>query len=389
MSLARRLLAVAGSQRSAVVLLLLLCLLTWLGTLHQVDHGLHAAQQRYFDSLYLMQPLWGSLAIPLPGGYLLMALLFVNLLVGGLLRIQWARRTAGILIVHVGIALLLVAGFVKFHFANEGFLRLYEGEQAGMYEDYILWEVAISQREADGSVTEYLIDEGDFRRLGPGDWRRFEHPALPVAIELSQFLVNSTPMPKGPMFDAPTPVVDGWFLQPEDPRTKAEQNVAGLHVRVAGQPQRAGLLWGANIPPWTIELEDGGAIGVSLRHRRYPLPFILRLDDFHHEFHPGTRTARVYRSDVTVLPFQGAPVTQRIEMNEPLRRNGIVAFQASYGPAEAGPGETMYSVFAVVRNPSDSWPLISCIVIAIGLVWHFGLALVRHIRRLRREEVPT
>jgi hypothetical protein len=381
-SFARRSLAVASSTRTAVVLLLLLFLLTWLGTLYQVDHGLHAAQKMYFDSWYLFQPLWGRLSIPLPGGMLAMLLLFVNLLLGGIIRLCWSAARAGILIGHLGIALMLLAGFVKFYFANEGYLKLDEGESASMYADYYRWEVVISRRQDDGTVREYLIPEEFFKHLGPEDWRRFEHPELPVAIELARFLPNSLPLPKGPMFVAATPVVDGYFLRPEAWNREAESNAAGLYARVAGDPAQQGLLWGRDVAPWTVTAGDQ-RLGVSLRNRLYPLPYSIRLEDFHHEFHPGTQMARVYRSDVTILGE--SQHTQRIEMNEPLRRDGVIMFQASYGPPNARPGQRMYSVFAVVQNPSDQWPLYSCIVIGIGLVWHFSRKLLLYIRRTRRE----
>ena len=41
---------------------------------------------------------------------------------------------------------------------------------------------------------------------------------------------------------------------------------------------------------------DGTAYGLALRHRRYDLGFVLQLDDFHHEFHPGTRKAKSMRA---------------------------------------------------------------------------------------------
>ena len=223
---------VAASTRTAVILLLILFVLTWLGTLHQVNHGLHAAQKKYFDSWFLVQEI-GPIPIPLPGGYLAMLLLFINLCVGGLARMRWHISKAGILITHIGIALLLLAGFVKFHFSSEGFLRLYEGEAAGQYQDYYHWEVAISRVQADGTITEYLIDDQRFVHLRD-QWRRFDHPDLPFSLELTGFLPNSQPLPKGPMFDAPTPVVDGWFLQPQERDKQAEANVAGMYARVAG-----------------------------------------------------------------------------------------------------------------------------------------------------------
>ena len=120
------LLAFVGSYGLACVLLFFLFLLTLLGTFAQVDEGLFAVQKRYFESWYLLQPA-GPLVIPLPGGALCMGLLALNLLVGGLVRIRKNASTAGILVVHVGMAVMLVAALVKWKFSEDGFLRLYEG----------------------------------------------------------------------------------------------------------------------------------------------------------------------------------------------------------------------------------------------------------------------
>ena len=69
-----------------------------------------------------------------------------------------------------------------------------------------------------------------------------------------------------------------------------------------------------------------------------------------------------------------------IRMNEPLRAGGHILFQSGYGPPFAGPGERMYTTFSVVRNPSDQWPLASCVVIALGLLVQFAVKLFRYVR---------
>jgi hypothetical protein len=69
-----------------------------------------------------------------------------------------------------------------------------------------------------------------------------------------------------------------------------------------------------------------------------------------------------------------------ISMNEPLRQEGLVLYQASWGPSNARPGDPLFSTLAVVRNPADRYPLYACIVIATGLVLHFARRLVRHVR---------
>src|SRR5262245_66388723 len=112
-----RVLDFLGSYGLACVLLLDLFALTLFGTLYQVEAGLYEAQKRYFESWFVVQ----STPVPmvLIGGVPCMGLLALNLLVGGMVRIQKAKRTLGVMIVHVGIALLLASGFVKMYHSEE------------------------------------------------------------------------------------------------------------------------------------------------------------------------------------------------------------------------------------------------------------------------------
>ena len=76
----RRVLDVLSSYVLSVAVLLLLFLLTFLGTIEQVNEGLFEVQKKYFESIFLLQ--WvGPVPVPLPGVYLLLVVLTVNLVV--------------------------------------------------------------------------------------------------------------------------------------------------------------------------------------------------------------------------------------------------------------------------------------------------------------------
>ena len=104
----------------------------------------------------------------------------------------------------------------------------------------------------------------------------------------------------------------------------------------------------------------------------------MRLDDFTVEHHPGTNSARNYQSNVTKIEEGHSDQGVEIKMNEPLRDDGVVFFQSSYGPPNRAlqPGEKYYSTFTVVDNPSDQWPKWACIFIGVTLSAHFLLRLV-------------
>jgi hypothetical protein len=203
-------------------------------------------------------------------------------------------------------------------------------------------------------------------------------------------------MPKGPMWEADSPVVDGYALRAFDLEEVAEQNVAGLHIRVdspSGEAQE-GLLWGFERYSWTFKA-DGRDWAASLRHKRYKMPFTIILDDFTRELHPKTGIPKAFMSDITRREGS-SDSTLRISMNEPLRDGGLVLFQSSWGPPDAGPDEPLFSVFSVVRNPSDHWPTWSCGIIALGLIIAFGQKLHRYIKaqaatrqRLQAEEAKA
>lgn len=387
MTILGRLVRLLGSYGLACFLLLDLFLLTWFGTLYQVENGLFLAQKKYFESWFVVQS--SPVPLVLPGGLMCMGLLAVNLFVGGLVRIQKSARTAGVLVVHVGIALLLASGFVKLYHSEDGHLTLYEGEASDEFESYFLWEVVAWDAAQQGPVEEHIIPDDQLVDLVGGRARTFSSPALPFSLELSGFLRNCRPLPKGPNWSAESPVVDGYALDQQDDALEAEQNLAGLTVRFRareGGAERTDLLWGLERHPATFEA-GGKTWAVSLRHTRYPMPFTIRLEDFRKEDHPGMSMARSFESDVIKLEA-GSEQKLRIQMNEPLRDGGLVLFQASWGPSNAGPNERLFSTFSVVRNPSDHWPLYSCIVIGIGLLLAFVPKLLKFVRAQNKARTP-
>jgi hypothetical protein len=74
-------------------------------------------------------------------------------------------------------------------------------------------------------------------------------------------------------------------------------------------------------------------------------------------------------------------------MNEPLRHRGYTFYQHEmHTLREPINGQKFATVFSVVRNPADSWPLWACVVIGIGLLMHFTQKLTRHVRAETRRQ---
>jgi hypothetical protein len=369
-----------ASYGFATVLLFFLLLLTLFGTLEQVNLGLFEAQKKYFESIFLVHHLFGVIPLPLPGAYLLMGLLFVNLVCGGIIRARKNWRQPGMLITHGGILFMLVAGFVTYHYSISGHMTLYENEQAAEFQSYYEWEIGITKP---GETQEWIVPGDRFTKLRPGETKTFAVAGLPVELTLRDYARNTTPQRVGPTVSNQ---VNGFNLVSMPLDKTAERNIAGAYATLrdpnTGESQE-GLLWGLAQAPWNATI-GGEQYLVDLRHKRYPVPFTITLDKFTRELHPGTQMAASFSSDVTQMEETGATRQIHIRMNEPLRDRGFTFFQASWGPQGAGPNDRLFSTFAVVNNPADQWPLYACYVITVGLLIHFGQKMVWYIKRENR-----
>jgi hypothetical protein len=367
-----------ASHALTVILLIFMFLVILFGTLYQVDNGLYAAQQKYFDSIYILHEI-GPIVIPLPGAYSLLVILAVNLLCGGFIRIRKSRYTVGVLITHFGIAFMLASCALTFHFADRGHMRLYETQSSNEFVSYMDWTIEIGKPGE--SETLHLIHDTEFSDLTNGKTRVFYNEYLPFELKLSDYSINSWINPIRPVMPENPRIVDDYFLVPMKADLQAEQNAPGVYVEFTDKETQhvtEGILWGYSNAPFTVIADDEPWL-VNLTRRRWPLPFKITLDEFIHEQHAGTGMAKSFESYITKTE-DGQNDTVRIWMNHPLRHDGYTFFQESWSPANPETGEPLYSQFAVVRNPGDQGPLYACIIVSIGLLFHFIQKLLAYMR---------
>lgn len=360
----------------ATILLLLLGLLTWFATLEQIDKGLYATLNKYFHwkSLFLIPEVNGKIVpLPLPGGYWVGAVLLLNLILGGVIRIRKGWRHAGNLISHLGIIFMLVGAGVAHHFSERGNMAVWNGESSNAAEDYFEYVVELAEIKDGKSTSIHVIRGEHLEDLSAGRNRLFRFPSLPFDLEIGGYLKNAAPVsvteraPSQGEYQA-----DGYYLMEKPGEVNAEVNTAGCYVRVVerdGKKSDPFIVAGASFHPFSVRHDDR-IFTVDMRKRLWSMPFTVRLDEFTAAFHPGTMMASKFISKITRIENGGeAKVT--IQMNEPMRYEGLTFFQASYGPQGAGPGQKMYSVFEIVKNPADKWPEYSLYVVTFGMLVTF------------------
>jgi hypothetical protein len=370
-----------ASTGLAVVLLLLLMLLTFLGTFQQVEQGLYQVQKEYFGSLVLVHRFGGVVPMPLPGAYLLLLLGFVNVTCGGIVRARKGWRQAGILITHAGILLLLAGGFVTFHFALRGQLTLHEGEQSDRFQSYEGWEILVTGPDVSSAPGSLVIPEKEFEHLRGDRSRTFFSKGLPFEITLSGYAANAAPTALTPGEQVNARVVDGTYLKELPPARELDQNLPGVYLTVKEKESgtvHEHILTGDAQAPIPVTVGDR-SWAIALERRTFPLPFTVSLDRFVRDLYPGTNIAKEFSSYVAKIEGESRQPL-RITMNEPLRHKGYTLYQASWGPVNAGPHDRLFSVLAVVKNPADAVPLYACSVIGFGLLVHFCIKLFSYLR---------
>jgi hypothetical protein len=354
--------------------------LIFAGTIAQVHIGIHEAQQRYFQSLFVWWPASGALRIPIfPGGHFIGAVLLVNLIAAHLKRFHWSWRKLGIHLTHGGLIIMLAGGLFTDLFATESYLRLGKGETKSYSEDRRAVELAVTDTTSPSGDVVTAVPQRLLETEG-----RITHPSLPFAISLHKFLHNSQlRMVSASEAGAATQGEGARVSVERLPEVTAvdEQNTPSAIIEIQTRDTGTGL------GTWLVSTALGAKQSftyaghtweLALRPVRYYKPFAITLNRFSHDVYPGTEIPKNFSSHITLSDRELS--MQRdvlIYMNHPLRYRGETFYQAGF---EKGDRTT---VLQVVHNPTFLVPYVACIIVALGLLIQFGYHLLSFSRRVR------
>src|SRR5215831_7155992 len=154
------------SLKLTIVCLAAAMALIFAGTLAQVHLGIHEAQQRYFQSMFVWWPPEGhGFQIPIfPGGHLIGAVLLVNLIAAHLKRFRWNWRKLGIHLTHAGLIIMLAGGLFTDLFAVESHMQLAKGDAKNYSEGMRETELAVVDTSGNDLDQVTAIPESVLRR---------------------------------------------------------------------------------------------------------------------------------------------------------------------------------------------------------------------------------
>jgi len=368
----RKILEALSSLKLTLACLGLLMALTVICTLAQVPLGTHLAVDRTIRTfLVWWHPEGSAFKFPVfPGGGLIGSLLFINLALAQFLRLEWSRRKLGLWIAHLGLALLFLGEFATAFFQVESHMPIEIGQTRDFTEDYRQQELAVAaevdtEHSAVTAIPETVLKKSE----------EISHPSLPFKLRIKRFYPNASlnvRQPSDPPPEATGGIGSNLTVLPAPLATgDDQQNAAAVLFEAVGSGQSLGSFWVSNAlgAPQGFMVE-GRNYQFSLRPRRYYLPFSLTLKEFHHDRYAGTDIPKNFSSLVRLSdPGHGEDRDALISMNNPLRYGGKAFYQSSFGKNDT------LSVFQVIQNPGWLIPYLSCILVSLGMLIHFGLKL--------------
>jgi hypothetical protein len=372
-----------ASLRLTVICLGFGMVLVFLGTLAQVNLGIHAVQARYFQSLLIFwSPPGASWRIPiLPGGYVLGTVLLLNLLAAHATRFQFSRRKIGIALLHFGVILLLIGQLLTGLFARETQMRIDEGQTIGYSEaprEIELAVIDVSDPNFDQvvSIPERLLARGG----------TIQNPTLPFTLQIRQFLPNSRLETRAQDQQAsPSLATKGAgtnIVVSEIPRTVKddERDLSAAFVEINSAQGSLGtwLVSNALSEPQSFTANNH-SYNLVMRQRRYYKQFALTLLHFAHDRYAGTDIPKNFSSRVRLTDLErGENREVLISMNDPLRYRGFTFYQAGFDKNDKT------TILQVVRNPAMLLPYIACGLVALGLITQFSMHLVGFVKKRNR-----
>jgi hypothetical protein len=387
-----------ASLRITVVLFALSVVLVFCGTLAMMDTGIWTVVKLYFRSFHVWIPFQVFVRLgqvffgvptdrmiggvfPFPGGRAIGAALLLNLVAAHVVRFKLTWRRSGILILHAGIGLMLVGELITGVFAVESQMVIGQGETVNFTQRAHELELTFSDT-SDHSAEEVVAVPMSLLHKG-GTVRA---DALPFDIEVVRYMANSALAAK-PTAGETNPSTAGFGLrtavveQPEVAGVSTKQEMDAPSAYLTFRRKGGGELIGTYLvslllKPQPVEV-NGKVYSLEVRNRRDYKPYSMTLVEFRFDRYIGTEVAKNYSSRVRLRDLErGEDREVLIRMNEPLRYHGETFYQADFDKKT----ETQ-TVLQVVRNPGWLIPYISCFLVTVGMMTHFGITLVPFLRR--------
>jgi len=281
------------SFKLAVVCLFFLMILTFWGTLHQIEHGLYVTQSRMFNSWFFTTLGF----IPFPGARTILWAALINILSVIIFKFQYKWQKLGVWFIHLGMILMIVSGGITLHFAQESSLTLEEGQGLNIASDYHLWELAFWTQSSQGDSLFKEVESYNLSMVKSG--QIIKNNNLGIEIHIKEYFPNSQAFRGSNLLSSAKYINASKIADLKKAETHSDpaKNIPGIIFQMtSSENQNSGkmdlLLFGGEVEPTSITLNQK-RVYCMLRRKQYELPLTLKLIDFIKKDHMGMSMAKV------------------------------------------------------------------------------------------------
>jgi ABC-type transport system involved in cytochrome c biogenesis permease subunit len=303
----------------------------------------------------------------------------------------WAvfSKRAGIVLLHSGIALLMLSELYTAEQAVESQMRIAQGQTVSYAEDMRTSELAITDL-SDSKSDQVTVVPRSLLVEAAKSKQPIELPNLPFTIRLVEYFPNALARLRQPGEEAVATAGQGQLrtleARPQSTGVAQEQSfdipAAYLELVSTKDQKSHGVYMVSPLLPRTdLVTQDGVDYELALRFKRVPKDYTVTLEKFTFDRYEGSETPKNFESLVRFKdPRHNVDVTVPIWMNNPLRYAGDTLYQADWDrETETG------TVLQVVTNSGWMIPYVSCMIVLAGMLVHFGQAIVRFLSRREDE----
>ncbi len=308
------------------------------------------------------------------------------------------KKRAGVVLIHGGIGLMMLSELLVGMTAVESQISLSEGERSNFARDIRSFELAIVAPVETDSETHAVIPAARLLASLKAE-SKISHDLLPFDVQVIEFFKNA--QMRGVEEKDKNPATEGLgktrLLEPvsastgTDSDSKVDFPAAYVKLTKRGTDDVIGT-YAVSVRLSEAERADhitvdGKTYDLSLRFKRHYKPYIVELLDVRKDDYIGTDTPRNYSSDIHLLDTaHGSELTYHIWMNNPLRYAGETFYQSGYNKDSLTGIEG--TSLQLVTNTGWMIPYVACMIVAVGMLTHFSVTLLRFLDRRTRETQP-
>ncbi len=316
----------------------------------------------------------------------------------------------GNVLIHAGVGLMMVGQFVFGDRQVEQRLSVAEGDSTSLVFQQDELELAIIDPSVPKKDSVTAVPEALIRRSLRDD-KVIDSTELPFRLKIVEWMTNSTlerPSETEKNLATLGRIGTMAIAKPIEPLGGAMEgsNIASAYVQIfprsGGEAigtvlltqqlnDQAQLFVGAGPDSNEKITVDGKEYELALRFRREYKPYSVKLKDVVRVNYSGTETPRDYSSVIEITDKESGETQEgRTWMNNPIRYRGETFYQSQYQKAPTPGGGTIeITGLQVVENAGWVIPYVTCMMVLVGMLAHFGGTFHTFASRYERGAIPT